>query len=349
VAVKVRKPFVVIGLVAACALLFGLLETLQYYVRSTMWGQSFDWMRSIAANVSTSFVLAALTPIAFFTSRRFRLERPVIAQRLAIHALAGVVFAFAGVAAVAALVALPHPNLSYVGVMGKLLTFYVLFYFAIYWVVVGAIHTAHYYHQTQLREERLVRERLEVLRSKLNPHFLFNTLNAISTMALQRDHEGVAQSLGLVGDMLRASLDDSLPQEISLAREMELTEKYIAIQRIRFGERLVVERAIEKSSLDALVPSMLLQPIIENAVVHGVGAKPGQGWVRIESSRGDGYLMIAVSDSGAGFSPTPRNGIGLTNTRERLQTMYGSEHRFEVGTVAGGGARVEIRIPVRNR
>jgi sensor histidine kinase YesM len=147
--------------------------------------------------------------------------------------------------------------------------------------------------------------------------------------------------------MLRATLDDSLPQEIPLRRELELMDKYIAIQRIRFGERLRLERTVDPRSLDALVPSMFLQPLLENAVVHGVGAKPGEGWVKIETSASNGSLIITVSDSGEGFSTTPRNGIGLANTKERLQTIYGARHRFEITKAPGGGARVEISIPMR--
>jgi hypothetical protein len=344
--VKARSSIVAAGVVGACATLFALFETLQYYVRSRMWGQSFDWMDSVAANLASSFVLAALTPIAFVMSRRFRLEHGLIARRLLLHAAAGLLFAFVAVAGVAVLIAV-RSQIAYLTVLGKVGTFYLLFYFALYWTIVGAIHAAHYYREAQAREERLVRERLEVLRTKLNPHFLFNTLNAISTMALQRDHDGVAQSLGLVGDMLRATLDDSLPQEIPLRRELELMDKYIAIQRIRFGERLRLERTVDPRSLDALVPSMFLQPLLENAVVHGVGAKPGEGWVKIETSASNGSLIITVSDSGEGFSTTPRNGIGLANTKERLQTIYGARHRFEITKAPGGGARVEISIPMR--
>ena len=343
---KARPSIIAAGVVGACATLFGLFETLQYYVRSRMWGQPFDWIGSVGANLSSSFVLAALTPIAFVMSRHFRLEHGAMRRRLVLHAAAGLLFAFAAVAVVASLLAARSP-VGYLTLMGKLGTFYLLFYFALYWMIVGGLHAAHYYREAQAREERLVRERLELLRSKLQPHFLFNTLNAISTMALQRDHEGVAQSLGIVGDILRASLDDSMPQEIPLRRELELTDKYIAIQRIRFGERLRVERAVDPRSLDVLVPSMMLQPIIENAVVHGVGSKPGDGWVRIESSTANGRLLVSVSDSGEGFSPSPRNGIGLANTRERLQTIYGPNHHFEIGQSKQGGARVDITIPIR--
>ena len=346
---KARKSFLTAGLVAACATLFGIGETLQYYLRSRLWGFPFAWAGSLSENVLTSFVLAALTPIAFFMSRRFRFGRRVMWRRLLVHAAGGLVFALGAVCAIAALAVARKPDLQFEITVGKLGTFYLLFYFAIYWAIVGAIHAAHYYGETQAREERLVRERLEVLRSKLNPHFLFNTLNAISTMALQRDHERVTQSLGLLGDMLRATLDDSLPQEIPLARELDLTDKYLALQRIRFGDRLRVERKIDPHSLDALVPSMLLQPLIENAIVHGVGAKPGDGWVKIECRPVDGQLVLTVSDSGNGFALAPGNGngIGLANTRERLATLYGGAQRLALESLPGAGAQVTIEIPLR--
>jgi two-component system, LytTR family, sensor kinase len=347
--VKARKSFLTAGLVAACATLFGIGETLQYYLRSRLWGYPFTWAGSLSENVLTSFILAALTPIAFFMSRRFRFGRQVMRKRLPLHALAGLVFAIGAVCAIAALAVARKPDLQFESTVWKLGTFYVLFYFAIYWAIVGAIHAAHYYSETQSREERLVRERLEVLRSKLNPHFLFNTLNAISTMALQRDHERVTQSLALLGDMLRATLDDSLPQEIPLSRELDLTDKYLALQRIRFGDRLRVVREIDARTLDALVPSMFLQPLIENAIVHGVGAKPGDGWVKIETRPVDGQLVVAVSDSGNGFAAPSGsgNGIGLANTRERLATLYGGAQRLELQSLPDAGAQVTIEIPLR--
>ncbi|HEX6177237.1 MAG TPA: sensor histidine kinase, partial [Thermoanaerobaculia bacterium] len=279
-------------------------------------------------------------------SRRVRIERGSLAKSLALHSVAALAFAIAAVGLIAAAAVARKSVLPFGMLFGKLGTFYVLYYFFIYWAITGALHAVHYYREAQERQEKLMRERLEVLRSKLNPHFLFNTLNAISTLALQRDHERVAQSLGLVGDMLRASLDDNLPQEIPLAQELQLTDKYLAIESIRFGDRLRVERVVDPSSLAALVPSMLLQPLVENAIIHGVAAQPGDGWVRIEAKTAGGRLQLAVTDSGNGFSRSPRNGIGLRNTRERLETMYGSNHQLRTGT-AGGGC-VEVDIPLRS-
>ena len=342
-----RPSILAAGIVAACATLFGLFETLQYYARSRLWGRPYDWTGSLAENALTAFILAALTPIAFVMSRRFRIERRFIGRRLVAHMVAGLTFAVLAVAAIAWFLMMRNPAFNYPLAFGKVGTFYILFYLALYWTILGALHAIHYQRQAQTREEQLTRERLNLLRTKLNPHFLFNTLNAISTMSLQRNHDGVAESIGHMSDILRASLDESLPHEIPLRRELELIDKYVAIQRIRFGNRLRFDRAIDPQSLDVLVPSMLLQPIVENGIVHGVAAKPGAGWVRIESSRMNGHLHVVVSDSGTGFTPSPRTGLGLALTRERLATMYGDAHRLEIGSVPDGGARVEIVIPVK--
>ena len=322
-------------------MIFGAGEAGQSYLRARAFNIPFDWYKALSISLSSWLILGALTPIPIFMSRWFPLKRKRIGRPLLLHVIAGLVFGLGAVMIVATL--FRSPRTPYLFMVGKVGTIYVIYYFALYWLVAGATHAINY---AQL-EEQMMRDRLELLRSKLNPHFLFNTLNAISTMALQRDHAGVTQSLGLVGDILRASLDESQPHEIPLERELELAEKYLAIQRIRFGDRLSITRDIDPRSLDVLVPSMLLQPLIENAVVHGVAAKPGSGWVRIDAHVDDGHLRLMVSDSGAGFVEPKRNGIGLANTQERLRTLYGASHRFTIGTGEGGGARVEIALPLR--
>jgi signal transduction histidine kinase len=327
----VRRSLLVVTIVFATALLLGVGGAAQNYVRARAFDQPYNWGIGLTDSISEWMLIAALTPLPILAVRRYRL------RRAGVHVAAALLFAVGAVAAIAALNVLRRPDLSFPFVAVKIGIFYLIYYFAIYWAVAGIAHAA----ESARLEEQLTRERLEVLRSKLNPHFLFNTLNAISAMSLQRNHEGVTQSIGLVGDILRAALDDSLPQEIPLARELELAEKYLAIQHLRFGDRLRIERNIDPRALDGLVPSMVLQPILENAVVHGVAAHPGPGWIRIEARPADGRLQVSVSDSGGGFREAPRDGIGLTNTRERLRALYGSAHRFETGR------QVEITIPMK--
>ena len=194
-------------------------------------------------------------------------------------------------------------------------------------------------------EAKLAESRLDALRSKLNPHFLFNSLNAISGLVLKGDTEGATEALGRLSDLLRRVLDRR-EGEVGLAEEMRFIDDYLELHRLRFSDRLTVEKQVSDDTLDALVPTMLLQPIVENALKHGVGKSPGPHRVTVSAARENGSLVLEVGDSGGGFTEREaRDGIGLSNTRERLERLYGSTHRFEIGTARGGGASVRVTIP----
>jgi two-component system, LytTR family, sensor kinase len=334
-----RKPFVVAGLAVGSAALLAMLEATQTWARMRSFGQPFDWFRGFGRTFMVWIAVVAISGPAFAFARRYRLDR---ARRVPLHLLAALIFALIASFVSGAITALQNPNLAFFFVVGKAVTFATIYYFILYWTIAGAALAFELHRDAQARRIAFTRERLEVLRAKLNPHFLFNTLNAISTMSLQRDHEAVVQSLALVADLLRVSLDDSLPQEIPLRRELELTDKYLAVQRLRFGERLQVERDVDPRAIESLVPSMLLQPIVENAIVHGVGAVPGAGLVRISARAEDRALRIVVRDSGPGFSGE-RAGIGLANTRERLAALYGDAASLEITN--DRGAVVTVVIP----
>ena len=351
--VTVRKPFAIAGIIAPCVILLSLLENVQTAARLSAFGSKHNWLVGMADSLGTWSAVAAMTPLVYLLARRFPIARPRLARHLALHGLASLVFALLASTCSAA-VLVSSRNLAFTFMFVKVASFYSIFFAVVYWAVVGAAHARESRREARARElasaqlqETLTRERLEVLRGKLNPHFLFNTLNAISTMALQRDHEGVVESLGLVGEMLRVTLDDALPQEIPLSRELAFTEKYLAVQHLRFGDRLQIERDIDDATHDALVPSLLLQPLVENAIQHGVAAIPGAGRVRIDAHAEDGLLRIRVSDSGPGFAAVPRNGIGLASTRERLAALYGDAARVDIGNAEGGGATVTITLPRR--
>jgi sensor histidine kinase YesM len=203
-------------------------------------------------------------------------------------------------------------------------------------------------HYSNLRTS-LAEARLAALRAQLNPHFLFNTLNAISTLALKGDHAAVTETLGRLSGLLRAALDEHT-EEISLAREVDFLDDYVAIQQIRFADRLSMQQSIASDTLSGLVPTMILQPIVENAIEHGVNAQRGVGRVKVSAVRDNGMLVIEVRDSGPGFRPdAAHDGIGLANTRARLEQLYGPDYRFEYGSVPEGGASVRIAIPFHQR
>jgi two-component system LytT family sensor kinase len=204
-----------------------------------------------------------------------------------------------------------------------------------------------------LRAESEAREaRLSALRYQLNPHFLFNSLNAVSTLVLEGNAPAAAQMLAQIADLLRTTLDSQSARETPLAHEIAFTEQYLAIEETRLGNRLRVALDISPDTLDALVPNMLLQPLVENAVRHGVAPLVGGGTIRILSKLQGSQLQITVENSGILGAPQTQshpgtNGIGLNNTAERLKTLYGAAHNFVLEWPQTGGCQVTIGLPYR--
>jgi two-component system, LytTR family, sensor kinase len=204
-----------------------------------------------------------------------------------------------------------------------------------------------------LRAEAEARDaRLTALRYQLNPHFLFNSLNAVSTLVLEGNPPAATLMLAQIGEFLRTILDNEAAPETALSQEIAFAEQYLAIEQIRLGPRLRVDMAISPETLDALVPNMLLQPLIENAVRHGVAPLVEGGTIRIESNHHGTQLQIKVQNSGPAGSPhsklsEPPNGIGISNTAERLKTLYASNHRFLLQWPENGGCEVTVELPFR--
>jgi len=201
-----------------------------------------------------------------------------------------------------------------------------------------------------LRAETEVREaRLSALRYQLNPHFLFNSLNAVSTLVLEGNAPAATCMLAQIGELLRTTLDQEIVKEVPFSQEIAFTEQYLAIEQTRLGRRLRIDLAIAPETLDALVPSMLLQPLVENAVRHGIAPLVEGGTIAIQSKLHGGQLHIIVKNSGAiaAREGKPTSGIGLTNTMERLQTLYGAAQRFVLEWPASGGCEVTVELPFR--
>jgi LytS/YehU family sensor histidine kinase len=202
-----------------------------------------------------------------------------------------------------------------------------------------------------LRAETEAREaRLAALRSQLNPHFLFNSLNAASTLVLEGKPSAATQMLAQIGELLRRSLESEMPWEVPLSEEMAFARQYLAIEQTRLGERLQISLAIAPETLDAMVPSMLLQPLIENAVQHGVATFIEGGRIEIDCGLQGGRLRIVIRNPGlrgAGPSVERSSGVGLRNTRERLQTLHGADHALSFEWPEAGGCVVTVELPLR--
>ena len=202
-----------------------------------------------------------------------------------------------------------------------------------------------------LRVESEVREaRLLALRYQLNPHFLFNSLNAVSTLVLDGNAPAATRMLAQIGDLLRTSLDSEVTAEVTLSQELAFTEGYLAIEQTRLGERLRIDIAVPLETRDALVPNMLLQPLVENAVRYGVAPLIEGGWIAIKSALDADRLRIVIGNSGRrgeGEQKKNGNGIGLGNTAERLKTLYGANFEFSLGWPEAGGCEVVLKLPLR--
>jgi hypothetical protein len=213
------------------------------------------------------------------------------------------------------------------------------------------------WQQSSMEKERLFRAESEVrearllaLRYQLNPHFLFNSLNAVSTLVLDGNAPAATRMLAQIGDLLRTSLDSEVTAEVTLSQELAFTEGYLAIEQTRLGKRLKIDMSVPMETRDALVPSMLLQPLIENGVRYGVAPLIEGGRIAIRSAVHDQRLRIVIENSGRrdeGEQKRNGNGIGLGNTAERLKTLYGTDFEFSLVWPEEGGCEVVLELPLR--
>jgi signal transduction histidine kinase len=345
--------------VFACWTLIALTAALSEAVYLHAVGREIDWLQVLRRPLTEQWIWAALTPIVFWLARRVPLERGRLASGLALHALFFLVLCLVH-CALAALVGGPmnvpdtwHGSLY-------LLRFLQEFYSDIwmYWplVCIRALLDA----QRRERERALQASRLQelmsglqlsLLRAQIQPHFLFNTMHAISAL-LRVDPRAAEDMLADLAEILRASFNDPSSQETSLRRELDLVGCYLRIQQRRLGDRLVVSTNISLEALDAAVPALVLQSLVENAVVHGIAPTNRAGNLWISARRDGGELEIDVRDDGAGAGLAATlgrggSGIGLANARERLQHLYGDEQRFSFESTPDRGTRVTLRLPYR--
>jgi two-component system, LytTR family, sensor kinase len=303
------------------------------------------WRYTLTMAVTEWYVWAALTPLIAWLSRRFRLTRSQWA-RLIVLAAAGLPAAFIKVTLTRVLRGATGGD-DYFQI-SNFATQYL-----IYWGIVVSAHAWLYYRDSQSRELRtsqlealLAQTRLQMLSMQLQPHFLFNTLNTIAELVHQRP-EAAERMIGGLSHLLRETLNMGLVDRVPLERELTLLDRYVAIQRARFGDRLDVRVSADEGARKALVPSLLLQPLVENAIKHGLGTKVDAGQIEISAKRSGDRLLLEVRDDGRGLpAGAVREGVGLGNCRSRLHTMYGADgHELEISNAPGGGAIVRIALP----
>jgi len=356
-----RRPLILTAAALALTTLFAVVFTLRVGTSALEGGASYDWGREFARVLvhwwaSLPFVpaLAALVRRAPITQRHW--------VRHALVLLAGTLLVSVGRTLLDPPLALLFgeswpPWLRATRVLGA---------FGSFLAVVVMLHALHFYRGMREREREATRlaqslaesrlatteARLDALRAQLQPHFLFNALNAIAAL-LHHDPIAADRMLTRLGDLLRSVLAVPAADEHPLRAELALLDQYLDIMSIRFGPRLVVERAIDSALLDSAVPSLVLQPLAENALEHGLWPRAGAGRLRIVAERAGGgtRLKLVVEDDGVGqVAGTPGStsgGIGLANTRRRLEHLYGDEATLELAPRPDGGTRATIEMPRR--
>ncbi|MCX6952756.1 MAG: histidine kinase [Verrucomicrobia bacterium] len=228
---------------------------------------------------------------------------------------------------------------------------------AYYWAVLAfgySLEIYQRYKNEELRSARLeaclVEAELKALREQLRPHFLFNTMNTIAVLVREGKNDQAVTLIARLSSLLRMSLDNTRVQEVTLRQEMDFLALYIEIQRARFSDRLAVDIAIEPAALEARIPNLILQPLVENAILHGVAPKAGPGRVTVSGRIAEGQLHLEVRDDGPGLgdgTKRAKEGIGLSNTRERLEKIYGAHGHLSLRSEAGRGVSVLIILPCR--
>jgi signal transduction histidine kinase len=318
--------------------------------------------RVVLLNLVYWWVWAALAPAALRLAHRFPIERTRWARPLLVHLGGGLTLSLAHIAAVGGarhwLYGSVEGSTALANVQSaffRILDWDLVAYFGI----VGFGHAVDYYRRAEARSRRaalvqaqLVEAQLLALQRQLQPHLLFNTLHDVSVL-MQRDVEAARRMLFRLSDLLRHALRSLGVHETSLEDEIDFARRYAEIEAARFPDRFRVEFDVPEAALGAAVPTMLLQPLLENAIKHGVDDRSGApGLITVSSRAENGALVIEVRDHGPGLSrrasdERPGLGIGLANTRSRLQHLYPAAHRFELSEAEGGGVRATVRIPFR--
>jgi two-component system LytT family sensor kinase len=334
----------------------GLLSCAQGALFLAQAGQHLTW-GGFAARMLDWYTCAIFTPFFFWLAAHFPVDR----RRWRVNVL--VQLAGSTVAVVVKYAFLywfwqrtrPDPRMTF----ARVLESNFIIESMIIWAVIAIIHGMLFYRRWQEREQlaielrsRLSEAQLEVLKGQLRPHFLFNTLNSISTL-VHSDPASADRMVVQLADLLRASLETSGKHEIPLAEELALLERYVDIMRVRHEDRLTVTIRATPRARAALVPHFILQPLVENAIEHGIGRRAGSGRIVVEAADAGDQLHLRIGDDGSGMpsvangSPSPDEGVGLGNTRHRLQQLYGEAHSFTIDRAENGGTLVSITMPLR--
>jgi two-component system LytT family sensor kinase len=345
-------------LIALACLVPATLSALDAFLQARLAGaRRIPWQNAIFSSSEWLF-LAALTPIILLLARRVPLRRERIGRIIAIHGIGAMLlcigWATLGISLGWLLRTFPWQGnfgRDYLSWIMTSVPWSVVMYFAF----LGCVYAFTYFAEAREREAQqarlsaqLAEARLGALRMQLNPHFLFNSLNALAVLVRDQNTRDASRMLELLGGVLRQVLQGQKRQEITLSEELHFIEQYLAIEQVRFSDRLHVEWSIDPSLRDALVPEFILQPLVENAIRHGIAKRSEAGKIEVTAAADADSLVLTVRDDGPGYrAENGESGVGLVNTRERLVTLFGDAGRLELRRGENGGTIATLRFPLR--
>jgi two-component system LytT family sensor kinase len=333
----------------------GLFFVSETYLAFALNGAPITWNQAILFELPGWYIWGLLAPLIAWLAQRVPIARGNLATSLIFHGAASALFSVVQLTLKMALNTVLAPNaLPFAQSQRFLLETGSHLNLLPYWGVLAGVYSFRYYHRAQQREistaqleARLTHAQLQALERELRPHFLFNALNTISAL-IAKDPVGAERMVARLGDLLRVTLARSGRQEIPLAEELELLDRYLDIETTRFAGRLSVQVDIAPETLDARVPSLVLQPLVENAIRHGINQRVAAGRIQLLARLNDEHLHVEILNDGPSLKPQIIEGVGLTNTRARLQQLYGDDHALELSNNRNGGVIVSLRIPLKH-
>lgn len=336
----------------------GLSFAGQFYLSSARLGRPITWGYAVNYALCDWYVFALLSLPVVWLSRRWPIDRGTWRTSAPLHLAGSALFSLAYVVIRTSVEVIQEwfagQTILFAAAFQPLLVKSFHYNLLIYWVILTVCHALDFYQQAQDRELRaselekhLAEARLQALQMQLNPHFLFNTLHAISAL-MHQDVEAADRMIARLSDLLRYALESTEAQEVPLRKELAFLDRYLEIEQTRFGDRLIVQKQIDPQTLDLNVPNLILQPLLENAIRHGIEPHARKGKIVLTARRETDRLRLEVWDNGAGLHQEhdqANEGVGLSNTRARLEELYGSEYRLELKNAPEGGLVVRVEIP----
>jgi signal transduction histidine kinase len=346
--------------VATALSLFSFLQAYRLTLLTSKPGMTIEAGKLLALNLALWYIAALMMPAIVWMARRFPFDTGHKIRAVVAHSGGALAFAFVHFVGITSMRFLlwpdggKYPSVPWSSYFQRRALEQLDWSLMVYAVIVGVSHAIAFYHESQERklkaaqlETRLVEARLKTLEAELHPHFLFNTLHAISTL-VHRDPESADRMISRLSDLLRITFDRTGEPKVSLKEEIDFLQKYLDIEQTRFQDRLTVHVSVEPDALDGDVPRMILQPIVENAIKHGIAGRHGGNQIQILAGRDGDRLWMQVRDNGGGLQVRTlkalRTGVGLSNTRARLDCLYGRHYRLEFSD-KHGGLSVLIAIP----